>query len=289
MTQNLFAACRRDDTLVAKRVKLNESTRRDIESIFAKQESEFVDGVVNEVPFDGNWTPDSDEFLTIDIPAEAKIFQTALTVNLPSIPAVNPGKFLDEKIKALFTGVPIAGGHRILVQGFTPRQMLNRKFALMFDGDTFNRVTTPAFTLDTSLTCIIEGGKIKFKSFHKLRSIIDLSAIYREATNEEVREFAGHAKIAVDDSDTFVDTADQQIRKLIHSIANEGLLSFHTAKDIQDAAKETKLPIEVRNGKIVMPTERREIKELLRFLNEARYAGPISRRPYITNSRRLVQ
>lgn len=289
MTQNLFVACGKDDSLIAKRVRLDKDAQQSVGDLFAEQESNFRKEVDEEIPFDGNWTPDKNQVLTIDVPDEAQVFQDAVTVNLPSIGSMNRANFANENIKALFTGVPMDSGYKILVQWFTTRQLLDRRFTLLSNGDTFNRVTNPAFTLDTSLTCIIEGGKIKFKSFHKLRSIIDLSAIYREATDEEVREFAVHASIGVDDPDAFVNTVDEQIRKLIHMVAKEKILDEHSAEDIQSAAAETKLTIEIRDDKIIMPTGRREIKDLLRFLNEGRYVGPISGLTYETNSRKVVQ
>ena len=44
--------------------------------------------------------------------------------------------------------------------------------------------------------------------------------------------------------------------------------------------------MKVNNGKIVMPSTGGGITELMRFLNDGRYVGPVSGEAYITNSRR---
>ncbi|MDV6329061.1 DUF4868 domain-containing protein, partial [Idiomarina sp. Sol25] len=99
---------------------------------------------------------------------------------------INAAAFAGEGIKALFTGVSANGATKVLVQRFTSQQVLERRFALLQQGNAFRRLTEPAFTLDNALACIIEGGTIKFKSQHKLRSIINMLDIYRAATDQEV-------------------------------------------------------------------------------------------------------
>ena len=166
--------------------------------------------------------------------------------------------------------------------------MLNKRFTLGLHNNSFRRLSDFAFTLNNSLTCIIEDGKIKFKSFHKLRSIINMNEVYREATDQEVSTFASHANLDIPDIDTFITATDQQCRTLIHAIARDGILDDHTPNTISRAAQETGLVIETRNDKIIMPTESGEIKDFLQFLNESRYSGPLSGQTYITNSRKRV-
>lgn len=286
MPQNLFAACRVNGNLVAKRVRLDNTVQQAVETIFNDQEAVFRDGVTSEVAFDGTWNPDDDEFLTIDIPAEASIFADTINANAVAVPDINTAAFGNEGIKAIFTGSTVNGATKVLVQRFTSQQMLERKFALLQHGNAFRRLSDPAFSLDTSLTCIVEGDKIKFKSQHKLRSIINMLDIYRAATDQEVQAFAGHASLDVADVAAFVANTNQTTRKLIHAVAKNGTLDTYTPAAIQAAAQGTGLNIDVQNGKIVMPEEHAEIKAVLQFLNESRYSGPLSGQPFVTNSQR---
>lgn len=287
MPQNLFAACRtHDGQLIAKRVRLDANVQQAVEAVFAEQEAAFRQGVTDEVPFDGSWTPNEDEFLTIDVPAEAQIFADTINANAMAVDDIDTAAFAAEGIKALFTGIPVNGATKVLVQRFTSQQVLERRFALLQQGNAFRRLSEPAFTLDNSLTCIIEDGTVKFKSQHKLRSIINMLDIYREATEQEVQTFAAHASLEVADAVGFVNVTNQVSRKLIHAIVNNGTLDNYTPVQIQAAAHQTNLEIDVQNGRIVMPTTHADIKALLQFLNESRYSGPLSGQAFVTNSQR---
>jgi hypothetical protein len=84
----------------------------------------------------------------------------------------------------------------------------------------------------------------------------------------------------------FVGVTNQVSRKLIHAISNNGTLDNYTPADIQAAAQQTNLVIDVQNGRIVMPAAHGDIKALLQFLNESRYSGPLSGQAFVTNSQR---
>lgn len=282
---SLFAVCRLDPDPICKRVRLAADVQHEVTDLFHNQYIDFHHNV-DERPFDGAWKADEDEIMTFDIPPSAQPIVDAAHANVISAEVLDTSAFSEESIKALFTIVRHDDALRILVQRFTARQLLDHKFVLTLDRNTFNRLSKPGFTLDTSLTCIIEDGKIKFKSLQKLRSIIDVAEIYREATDVDVRKFALHSKFSVGDVNRFVADADQIIRRLISGIVADGILDKSDLVTIKEAAQETKLLIAIENSKIVMPTQKKEVKALLRFLNESRYAGPLSRTPYITNSRR---
>ena len=289
MPQNLFAACRIDNELRAKRVRLDKGVQRDVEAIFKDQEVDFRQGVTDEVSFDGDWKPEPNEFLTIDIPQEAQIFVDAISSNTVSVPSINTKNFAQEGIRALFTGSSNNGSTKVLIQQFSSRQMLSNKFALVSKGDAFQRLSDQAFTLDTSLTCILEEGKLKFKSFHKMRSIIDLSDFYREATETEVKSFAKHPTFKVADVERFLSQSDQTIRKLIHSVTRMETLDNYSAKAIKEAAKDVKIDIAMKKRRIVMPESRAEVKILLHFLNDGLYEAPLSKQRYVTNSKKRYE
>ena len=260
MPQNLFAACRVNGHLVAKRVRIDNDVQEAVENVFAEQEERFRRDVTDEVEFDGSWKPDESEFLVIDAPDDAEVFFQTIEANSVAIPVMDTAQFDQENIRALFTGLVNGGSNKVLIQMFSARQMLSRKFTLLQDGNAFRRLSDSAFTLDSSLTCIAEGGKLKFKSFHKMRTIVDLSEIYRDAADQEVQEFADHETLAVEDSVTFLEMAGQGMRKLVHAITRSGTLDIYDAGQISIAATAVGMQVQIVYGKIVMPTERREIK-----------------------------
>jgi hypothetical protein len=133
MTTNLFAACRTDGALSVKRVRVTRDVQRALAAMFAQQDEEFFKGVTDEVPFDGDWKPDANELLTLDAPDEAAVITDALQANVTSITEL--GGQPTEGVRALFTGVQRSGKMRVLLQAFTARQILSRKFALLLDGN----------------------------------------------------------------------------------------------------------------------------------------------------------
>jgi hypothetical protein len=187
MPQNLFAACTSAHGIVAKRVQLTRDVQTQVVRLFEEQEAQFRYAVVEEVPFNGTWKPDDTEVLTIPVPDDVTPLVTAIERDPLALPVIQGAAFRNEGIRALFTGAANNGETKLLVQRFTAQQLLERRFSLLGDGNTFRRLTEPAFSLDTSLMCIIEEGQIKFKSQQKLRSLVDMLDIYKAATEPEVR------------------------------------------------------------------------------------------------------
>lgn len=288
MPENLFAACRVDGGLAFKRVRLAADVQQTVEDFFQDQENDFRQDVTAEVDFDGFWTPDDDQFLTTPVTAEAEAFVNIIHGNALAVDNIDVNALEEQRIKALFTGGTANGNTTVLVQQFMRHQILARKFSLLLDGEVFQRMSDAAFTLNTSLTCIIENGLIKFKSYHKLRSIMDMSGVYQEATNEEVETFATHQNLEVNDPAAFAESLNEGSRKLVHAVMRNDVLGNYQPEAIQRAAQETGLPVEVNNGRLVMPQDAGDVRALLQFLNESRYLGPLSGQTYVTNSRRRV-
>ena len=274
---------------MARRVSLEGPVQDQLEEVFAQQVQSFFDGVDEEVPFDGRWKPDVNELLTLEVTDEARIFSETLNRNPIAVEAVDLANFANAGIKALFTGEAVDGGGRILVQHFTAGQVLSRKVALFLQGNSFRRLTAPAFTLAAALTFVIEGRLIKFRSFSNLRSILDVQEIYQEATRPEMQQLAGHHRLEVADVERFFELADQPTRKLINAVLRSGVLDDFTAEQIRNAAAGTQLEVALQGDRMILPDNRRDLKELLRFLDESRYSGPLSGQPFITNSRRPAQ
>lgn len=286
MTKNLFAACRTDNEgLIAKRVRVTQPVQDAIEQLFVQQEADFVSGITEEVEFDGAWKPDDNEMLTIALPDEAKVFTDTIAANALGLPDLDAANFADENVRALFVG----DANRVLIQRFAPPQVLSRRFSLLLDNNTFKKLDQPAFALDVRLTCVIRDGKIKFKSFHALRQIVDLFDFYQEATDQGIADFAAKPIFDVADIDQFKHNADQTCRKLIYAIGRDGVLDRHSADEIATAAQGVGLKLDVDNDKIKVPTDRAGLKQLLRFLDDGLYEASLSGQRYVTNSKKKVK
>ena len=284
----LLALCGDKHDLSVKEVPLGGAASEDVEEAFLTQEAAFRAG--EEKLFDENWLTEAHEIAIAPIPADIEVFDSigeSTDTGVAPVDAEN----LDE-IRGLAMKLNEGGEDRILVQVFAASQALSRPWlvSLLYEAGTYTRLESPGFRLDNKLVCIVEGGMIKFRSLYNLGRVIDTSAIFSAATDGEVRSFAeehsGLFEIA--DVDGFVDNASRNARKYMASLAGSGVLDQQTPQTLQTASDGTKLTIEVRNGKVVMPDRGGDITELMRFLNDGRYVGPISGEAFITNSRRRV-
>lgn len=282
---NLFALCRQQRELLVKHVKVTLPVQAKIEGIFQAQAAAFLDGVAEEIEFGGDWKPDSDEILVMNAPQETDVIAAAAGASALAFPTVDAKNFEGEGIKALFT--VMQNGHpRVLIQLFTAQQVLQRRFSLFLDGDTFKELTEPAFTLDNYIVAIIENGKLKFKSFHNVRRIFQLNEFYQEATDQQIDAFCGHDNVHVADIPGFKALADQGIRKLVHAIGKTNVLGSYAVEDIAEKATSLGIKIDVTDGAIAMPQDRKNVKVLLRFLDDGIYQASLTSKRYVTNSKR---
>jgi hypothetical protein len=285
----LYAACRQSGSLVIRTVQLNQSVQSQLDGIFQAQEAAFMQGINSEVDFDGGWTPESDELLVARGLPEAQILFSAATQNAVSLTPLNVGNFENEGIKALFTIVGAGATQRLLLQNFGPQQIFSTRMSFLHDQNTFRALSEPAFCLDTKLVAVVDAaGDTKFKSFNMVRRVFELGGLFQQATNAELASFCAHANLDVSDPAAFTQDADEGIRKSVHAVMALDILNTYSVPDIQSRAAAISFPINVSGGKIQMPTTRREAKELLCFLLDRVYRGPIGQQLLITNSNRPI-
>jgi len=286
MARTFFTLCKTGNDISVKRLDINANVQRPLEQMFSVQEDEFRAEIHDEVEFTGDWTPDDDEALYVNIPDQVALLEQAVTGNPLAIDTLDAANFQQEGVKAIFTGFVNNGQAVVVIQKFSPQQLLGRKFSLILANNVLNKLTSPVFTLDNKLVGLIEGGVLKFKSFHNIRTIFDLSEIYRVATDDDINLFAGHACLEIADLDAFKEEVDQTARKLVHAIQKNGVLDEHTADEVQQRALKIGLDINIQNGMVQMPIGRAEIKRLLRFLHDDIFEAPLSRNVYVSNSKK---
>jgi hypothetical protein len=289
--QNFFALIKDDSgSCQIKRIRVNQPLQTELIQIFEDQRVFFEQGVDTEVVFNGDWKPDANEVLTIDDIAESQILADAINANASSFSDVVISNFSNEPIKAIFTGINSNGQTKVFVQKFSSRQALSLNqlpVIQMQTGNTFVKTTDDIFTIDNKLVAIIEGNKTKFKSFHNARMVFDLSNFYKEATDGDLTQMAQHASLEIPDLTSFIAEADTQVRKMAHSIESSGVLDNYTVTQISTAAANfPDIPVVVNNGKITLPSDKKDLKEVLHFLLEDIYKGPLSGSDYLTNSKR---
>ena len=288
MTVNLFAACREGVEVTAKRVPLAQGVQHVVSDMFEEQERAFWQGITEEVPFDGDWKAESNEVLKLRA-EEARVFVEPLESNALSVPVIDTAEFAQEGIRGLFVRSHSGDGVGALVQLFTAAQVLSRRFPLILEGNRFQRMSQPAFTFTTKLMCVVRGDVVWFKSYANLRKVLgNMGQYLRAATDGELRAFGRGDVFSVEDEDSFIAEADETVRKLVCGIVGAKTLESYSGDEIEAAARSVGIQMARRNGRLMLPTEKFEMKKVLRFLDDGLYEAPLTRRRYMTNSKRPV-
>ncbi|WP_250463292.1 Kiwa anti-phage protein KwaB-like domain-containing protein [Caballeronia sp. GAFFF2] len=272
------------------RFSLTADLQREVQKTFADQLAFFENSIEEVFAFDGRYSPESDEALEIAGFQDVDGIITAIDRPL-SIDQFDPARHSAESILALFMGHEHDIRVAALIQIFDRRRIISKKrLSMFYSGDTFQQIRDDGITLGDSLLAVLENGVLKFKSFHLLRRVFDLSRHYEEATNEDVEAFASHDALSVFDLDGFVTSAKPLVRRKISFIVKSGVLDAHSGKAIAEAALQFKLQIDLDpDERIILPTDRVGLRRILTFLAEDYYESPLSKTHFVSNSKRPAE
>ena len=274
------------------RMPLTSEVQAAVTELFRAQELEFMSGIEEEIRFDGMYRPEESELLYINKFDDVDGIKTAI-LRPQTCQEFEFKSGALESIKAIFSGYIKNGVIRVLLQGFDRRRIINANgFSLVHSGHAFSRFDGGGLTLDNKLTAIIEDDKLKFASYHYLRQIFDMSAYCKEASEQDVKVFLQNPALQFADPQMFVDAADQWVRRKIILIQQSGILDFCPAAKLAATAKFCDLILNLAGPpgqeKIVMPADRQEIKQILRFLDEDYYQSPQSSMKYMAKAKRVM-
>jgi Domain of unknown function (DUF4868) len=286
MPVNLLAICKVQGNLLLKRVRVTADVQNQLEGIFIQQEQEFFADVDEEILFDGGWDPDSNEIIYTPVTPSAAAILEAAQQNIIAIEEIDPNAFENEGIKGLAVLMGDENAYRLLIQEFSARQILDRRFTLTLDNETFNRLTQPTFAIGATLAGVIAQGRIKFKKLSRIRQIFDLTDMYREATDAELETFCNIESVNVGNVDAFKQISDQKMRKLVHAIVARGTLTEFSAEQIVEAGNSQGFVIQLENGQVSIPVGKSDAKALLYFLDNGLYRAALGGQIFITNSKR---
>lgn len=280
MPVNLLALCGDPGQSTVKRVRTSTSVQHRLSVFFETLEIGFRDGVEVEKAYDSRWTPGVEEVITLPISPEVDAVFARLDGGVLGLDVLDGGAFEAERIRAL----AVQQGGKLLLQAFNLSQRLSQKMAFIATGNTFDKIDTSAFTLSNKLDIIVEAGLVKFKNYNIAKRIFDLSAHYREATDAEIRQFSQHSLLKVD-ADALIELSTQPLRKLISSVQASGVLERESAQSISHKAAGL-VAVTIQDERIVLPMVRRELRDLMAFLDHKIYRSPVDDDPYETNSHR---
>lgn len=290
---NLFALVDDEDTPI-RRIPLTPALNTELAKLFAKQQAELLNDR-QPIAFTGSYNVDEGEIFTIaDYPLPPAIGQAI--GNPLTCPVLNLTTET-HRIKALFSGTWSAANKTVNFQVFDAGKLLKRGFTLIGSGDTYKKLEEPGLILQDKLTAHFHYGTLHFSSYHNTKRFLDLADYYREATDTDLDDFAATDLFAFEDQASFKEQADSIIRKKIALLQKNEVLKDLTVADIQTVANNfnAELPEEHHigitvndDGKLVIPEDKKQMKELIRFLDEDYVTAPLTKRKCLTNSKQYL-
>ncbi len=191
-------------------------------------------------------------------------------------------------IKALFFGFNSGSDLFVGFQAFDSRKVLRKGFTILNSGNTYKKLEDPGLTLQNSLTAIYEKGELTFYSYFNTKKFVDLSRFYIEATDTDIAEFASNKLFEVEDIEAIKAASDQIVRKKIALLHKNKVLESVTIKSIGATAKEYGVDLDIKNNKLLLPSDKKKLKNLIRFLDENYFTAPLTGRKCLTNSKRYL-
>ncbi|AWK43080.1 Kiwa anti-phage protein KwaB-like domain-containing protein [Photorhabdus laumondii] len=289
------------DTSKIVRIVTDSETQKSVNALFKKQKEYFENNYTTSVEFSGGYITSPVEYFCIDNFDD--VIGVLDAIQTPtSIQEWSPQEISIFNIKALFSGEITSSetedNIKAYLQCFDKRQIIDNKktlfHSILQDKNTFKLSDSDGLIIDNKLTAILEGNKLKFKSFHMLRRIFDVDGYFKEATDDDLREFSNHDHFHISNNFDLTSLADTVIRKKVSLINKSRVLENYTVDALLAAANENgvvfDLDIHEDNGKrkIAMPQEKKHIKRLLCFLDEDYFTSQITQTLYRTNSKKKV-
>jgi Domain of unknown function (DUF4868) len=290
---NLFALVEDDDVPV-RRIPLTPELVTQLQQFFTAQQNYFL-ADKQQIDFAGGYNTDGGELFTIKEYSLPDSISNALT-NPLQVPILKL-EAETHRIKALFSGVWTNGSKTVNFQVFDSSKLLKKGFTLIGSGDTYKKLEEPGLILQDKLAAHYADGTLYFSSYHVAKRFLDLDAYYREATDVDLEVFVTTPLFAFEDEASFKDNADSIIRTKVALLQKNKVLDELSVSDIQKIANNFNqdLPAEFHvnikiseDGKLVVPKDKKQLKELIRFLDEDYVLAPLTKRKCLTNSKQYL-
>jgi len=273
------------------RLDLNQAAGAQARDLFLQAETAFRRGIEEVVSFDPGYKLNDDECFEIaDFPIDEDLL-SACRQPL-SAERVEAADFSDLPIHGVVGYDFSRGQQKLFFQNFDSRKILipGQRFAFwrVDDASTFQQLDKPVLLLDTKVSAIWENGVLRFKSFHLAKQLFDLSAYFTEASDEQIGTFIAHSRLKCDNAENFIRSCNTWSRTKIALILRGGVLTGSTGDTIREAAAEVEYELEMDGDRVVLPTDKKKLRELLQFLDEDIYRGHLSQRRLLSSGKRLL-
>ncbi len=289
-TTHLFALLD-DKKIPVRRISLEREFSKKLEAFFSEQQQAFIHKK-QYIEFKGGYNVEEDEIFQIEDYSLPESISYALS---------NPLKVLTlnleteiPRITSLFMGRWDEQDKIVKFQAFdTGKLISNKGWTIIYSKDTYKKLEEPGLVLQNKLTAYFSNGTLLFVNYHNTNKFLNLSDHYATATDDDLKTFAKNRLFKLKDKDIFINNADFMMRKKIAWLLRSKMLDTLSVDKIkvaaddlnQDGSDEHKIPINIDNDRIIIPEDKKQLKEFIRFLCEDHFKAPLSKKRCRTNSK----
>lgn len=284
---DLFAMTRDDEF---RRLQIERGLQDQLSDMFLQASGQFTSDDLEVVPF-GRFAfePDETQVWTIEEFELPQHLRGAVQEPL-ACPALAAGDAIGIGLKAVVASFPDDGA--LVFQVIDRRRVLEpRGLTMILDDGTFRRIREPGLQLSDKAHVILQGQELRFRSAYWARRVFDISTFYIEATEEEVDAWIARDDLAFEcDVDVYRERMSQWERKRIGFILSSGILEQVDVPVIRERAREYGLDLGIAEDgaeeRLIIPENATERRDLIKFLEEDYYRGPLTNSPFVANSKK---
>jgi hypothetical protein len=292
MTTCFFTIIIKDGTKIIQNIDIHNKITNDLSDEFEKQRTCFSHNKTNQ-EFTGTYKLDKGEIFCIEKLRLDDEIENIL--KNPTSCTLFTSISTDESIKAIFATQYDNQNKsiNILFQAFTPSRIIDRSTWVIFQSkNTFNKFSKLGMIFAKKLDAIYDCQQksLYFYSYSNVRQFLNLDKYFHEATDEEIKKIfkENQNEIYVPNVDLLLPLCDSVARKKFTQIGSSGILKNVKLPKITREAKKLKITIDTANNKLNFPNDKKQLKELLQFLAEDIYIGPLSDKRFVSNSKKIT-
>lgn len=282
-----FFALLRSCDIQIRRIPLERTVEANVKNLFTSHHDGYFHDMIVE-PFEVGYTPQEDTTSYVDMELPAEFNDIPNNTNVYSeldrdneIPSIKVLFVYDETTQSYY------------FQNFDKRNLLRRKaVAVWSNHNTYTTLQdSNAFIIDNAVHAIYKDGKLYFKNFVQAGKVFDLTNFFSEASEQDMEEVFVEP-IFNTNIQWLKENSDSVMKKQITVLKKSGILDKVNpgTKKFKDAAKKVGISEEIYNtGKIVLPQNKKQCKQLLAFLNQDIFPGLLTpKQLFRANSKKKV-
>lgn len=270
------------------RLPLHRELQNRLAEQWGEQYREFTEDT-DEIEFNPGYKPEIHERFRLDdyqLPGWLAEENSQTVDNLDSL--TRHDEWLDS-VKGIVAFARTNEGEELLLfQNFNRSHVIRPGGFLFLSNDTYSTAERPGLTLDRKLACayLVAEEALVFQSFRVVNTFLPVAESYQPASEQEIQKILAHDRLAPEDPEAIATQANQWFRKRFAMLRDSGILDDFTAEQIRSHSAGYEVDVKVADGQIIFPSDKREAKKLLQFLNEEIFRGAITETLYETNSKR---